>query len=81
MNLCRACGSDFTGVRLFDAHRTGTHAYTFSEGMAFDPPVQTGRRCLDPDEMAEKGWAQDDNGRWFDPAKAKAVRAYFEDAA
>lgn len=32
MTLCRSCGLDFASVEAFDSHRTGTHAYTYSEG-------------------------------------------------
>jgi hypothetical protein len=70
MNLCCDCGEDFTGIRLFDAHRVGRHAYTYSEGLAMDPPREDGRRCLDVDEMQERGWRLDKRGRWQDPIQA-----------
>lgn len=77
MNLCRRCNQDFASVRLFDAHRVGVHAYTFSEGMDLDPPVEDGRRCLDIPEMQEKGWTQDDQGQWCDLVRAAATRKAF----
>jgi hypothetical protein len=64
LNLCRECGLDFTSVRDFDSHRVGVHAYTFREGLKFEPPVEDGRRCLAVDELHAKGWALDRYGRW-----------------
>lgn len=52
MNCCRSCNQDFGSVSAFDAHRTGTHAYTYSEGLKQEPPVENGRRCLSTREMA-----------------------------
>ena len=49
MNLCRACGQDFSSVRTFDDHRVGKHAYLWS------PAREDGRRCLDPAEMRGLG--------------------------
>lgn len=46
MNLCRGCGEDFGSVGAFDAHRVGVFDYTFEQGLALDPPVENGRRCL-----------------------------------
>jgi hypothetical protein len=62
MNLCRGCNRDFGSVSAFDAHRVGTHAYTFSEGLKQNPPRENGRRCLDVEEMPD--WHQDKFGRW-----------------
>ena len=70
MNLCRSCGEDFGSVELFDRHRVGRHAFTFSEGLKLDPPREDGRRCLDADEMRERGWCVDARGRWVDSARA-----------
>jgi hypothetical protein len=64
MNLCRACRRDFTGVRDFDSHRVGAHAYVWS----LDAPA--GRRCLDSDDLADKGWTQDRHGRWSHPRRS-----------
>ena len=50
MNQC-ACGLDFGSVDAFDAHRVGTHEYTFDEGVMKDPSVEDGRRCLSLDEL------------------------------
>lgn len=70
LNLCRSCGEDFGGVELFDRHRVGNHTYTFGEGLRMDPPREDGRRCLDPGEMRELGWALNARDRWVDPARA-----------
>ncbi len=75
LNECAACGHDFTSVELFDAHRVGKHAYDYSPGRP------DGRRCLNPDEMASKGWQKNDRGRWQDPARVKRARAAFAQAA
>ena len=56
LSYCTSCGCDFSGDSMFDRHRVGTHDYTYSEGLRFDPPVEDGRRCLRRDEMIEKGW-------------------------
>ena len=55
LNYCRSCGRDFAGVAYFDRHRTGTHEYTFNEGLAFAPPRIDGRGCMDEEEMSEVG--------------------------
>ena len=81
MNLCCACRSDFSSVETFDAHRVCVHEHTFLEGLDLEPPREDGRRCLDADEMREKGWAQDDKGRWFNPARAERARQAFEERA
>ena len=72
MNLCGGCGLDFGSVSGFDAHRVGRHAYTYLQGLDQTPPVEDGRRCLDPDELAERGWRQDTRGRWRQPARVDA---------
>lgn len=70
MNLCGACGQDFTSVSLFDKHRVGKHEHPFSQ----DHP--DGRRCLDLAEMAGLGWERNPRGRWFDPSEvSRGVRA------
>lgn len=74
MNLCRACGHDFSSVRLFDAHRVGKHAYLF------DAEHLDGRRCLDASEMEAKGWAQNERGRWSDPVASQLMREAFAEA-
>jgi hypothetical protein len=71
LNLCRACGSDFTSVRLFDAHRIGRHEYSWSR------ELEDGRRCLDIEEMHERGWEQEQNSRWFDPKHVERARQAF----
>ena len=77
-NLCRSGGEDFNALKLFEAHRVGTHEYTYSEVAAMDPPREHGRRCLTVDEMHELGWTQDAKGYWFDPVKAKRTSDYFQ---
>ena len=77
MNLCHSCEHDFSSVSLFDQHRVGRHAYTYSEGVAMDPIREDGRRCLSAIEMRNKGWEEDLRGRWSDPRSVEAVRAAF----
>lgn len=77
LNLCRACGEDFAGVAIFDAHRVGKHAHTYAEGLAGTPAVEDGRRCLDGDEMQANGWDRKERGRWHDPEKTEKTRATF----
>lgn len=64
MNLCRECNTDFGSVQAFDLHRVGKHAYTYSEGLKFDPPVEDGRRCLSESEMLERGLVKNQRGTW-----------------
>ena len=47
MNGCGACGQDFNGQRIFDAHRVGSHAYDYT------PTRADGRRCRTVAEMEE----------------------------
>jgi len=77
LNGCRECACDFTSLRLFDAHRVGVNAYTYSESVAMEPMREDGRRCLGADEMLERGWARNDKGRWFDPEESERARARF----
>jgi hypothetical protein len=56
LSYCTTCGRDFSGDRMFDRHRTGTHEYLYSEGLKMEPMREDGRRCMTPDEMLEKGW-------------------------
>jgi hypothetical protein len=67
MNLCTACGLDFGSVGAFSAHRVGKHEYDWS------PEREDGRRCLDTDELRERGWKQDTRGRWRQPADPDAL--------
>jgi hypothetical protein len=62
---------------MFDQHRVGKHAYTYSEGVAMDPIREDGRRCLSLVEMVGKGWEKDPRGRWCDPRSIETVRAAF----
>jgi hypothetical protein len=61
---CRSCDTDFASVAAFDRHRTGTHDYTFQEGLRLESPVEDGRRCLHPEEMLGHGMEVDRRGRW-----------------
>ena len=74
MNLCRACGKDFSGVSTFDLHRVGKHDYTYSEGLHMDPMREDGRRCLSTDELYMRGLRLDSRGRWCDPSRSPAAR-------
>lgn len=64
MNVCGACGLDFSSVRAFDAHRVGKHRYTHAEGLAMHSPREDGRRCLREDELQAAGFLQNTRGRW-----------------
>jgi hypothetical protein len=76
LNACGACGEDFNSLKLFDWHRVGVHAYTISEALRMHPPREDGRRCLDTDEMRERGWCRNQRGRWIDPVEvARGVSA------
>lgn len=77
MNLCRACGEDFSSVEGFDAHRVGTHEYTHPEGLRMDPPREDGRRCLSVSELEALGWERNRSGRWFDPKRASRAGVRF----
>lgn len=78
MNLCCSCRQDFTGIRDFDSHRVGVHAYTYTEGLALNPIHEDGRRCLDVAEMQANGWTRDSHGRWSHPctiaARSRRIR-------
>jgi hypothetical protein len=77
MNLCSACREDFSSVSMFDQHRVGKHAYTYSQGVAMDPIREDGRRCLSAAEMVSRGWQKDSRARWSDPRSIEAVRVAF----
>jgi hypothetical protein len=76
VNLCAACGLEFTGVRDFDSHRVGVHAYTFVQGLWLDPSREDGRRCLDAKEMIAAGWFLDRHGRWSHPRRKASNRRH-----
>jgi hypothetical protein len=61
---CPSWGLDSSSTAAFDRHRVGLHAYLFAEGLAFDPPREDGRRCLDVDEIRALGMLIDGRGRW-----------------
>ena len=71
MNLCRTCGSDFSSVEAFDAHRIGSYAYTFDDGLQLEAPREDGRRCLATEELSSGGWTVDRAGRWVHPREAR----------
>ena len=77
MNQCSGCGENFNSVTMFDKHRVGKHEYTFAEGQAISSMIIDGRRCLDTDEMDQKGWSRNIHGKWSDPAEAERVRSRF----
>jgi hypothetical protein len=70
VNVCGACGADFSGLTMFDAHRVGKHELDY-------PAHEDGRRCLTADEMAERGWQPNRRGAWHDPAAAERMRLVF----
>jgi hypothetical protein len=74
VNVCTACGLDFTGVRDFDMHRVGVHAYTYSDGLRMEPMREDGRRCLDGSELEAAGWFRDRHGRWSHPSRRQAQK-------
>jgi len=68
---CRSCKCDFSGTRMFDLHRTGSHSHLWS------PEREDGRRCLGVDEMTAKGWRLDGHGRWVDPTRIAEAHQNF----
>ncbi len=50
---CRACGLLFKSTAAFDKHRTGSYR------------VKGERRCLDVQEMEDKGMAVNARGFWI----------------
>jgi hypothetical protein len=74
---CRECGEVFASDSGFDKHRVGKHAYTFREGLKMDPFREDGRRCLDTDELAEKGWRKDKYNRWRTPSGGRDASLAF----
>lgn len=64
MNVCGACGLDFSSLRAFDGHRVGRHGYSLREGLALVPAREDGRHCLVAHELVAAGFAQDGRGRW-----------------
>lgn len=61
---CRTCGLNFTSVTGFDAHRVGQYE---RPGV----PGSNTRRCLTGDELREKGYEPDDQGRWRRPDRGQ----------
>lgn len=78
MNLCRACGRDFSSVENFDKHRIGKHEYDF---VWRDEAKRDGRRCLNEDELRAIGLVPNTKGRWHDPAAVARARLGFEGRA
>ncbi len=52
IHACGDCGQDFRGRYLQKRHRIGRGA---------------AKRCLTAEEMTEKGWHRDEQGRWRNP--------------
>jgi hypothetical protein len=73
VNVCSGCRADFGSVSAFDAHRVGALAYPF------DRDHLDGRRCLDVEELAAKGWRQDSHGRWRQPPRVPRLPLIFSD--
>lgn len=63
---CGVCHETFTGTTAGDMHRVGDHA-------VFEGPDR--RRCLDADEMREKGMTQNARGIW---CTGKPVERWWE---
>lgn len=80
LNQCGPCGKDFAGLRGFDRHRVGKHAYTFAEGTRMDPPREDGRRCLSAGELLEIGYELDRFGRWTDHSRGSKPRGARQEA-
>jgi hypothetical protein len=75
VNYCTSCGEHFAGVRAFEAHRVGVHAYLYREGLELVPPRYDGRRCLDIEELeANERFGRDADGRWQLVAEAEGAR-------
>lgn len=55
MEHCTACHETFSGTTAGDKHRVGEHHIWVG---------QSRRRCLTPDEMRDKGMAQNARGVW-----------------
>jgi hypothetical protein len=78
LNLCSACGLDFTGVSDFDSHRLGDYPQTgpadyldrVRAGLTDEDWRRAlGRRCLEADELTAKRWFLDRHGRWSHPRR------------
>jgi hypothetical protein len=80
MNLCRSCNQDFGSVSLFDRHRVGAYEPGNYKGHIEDWSPELGRRCLDEEEMTERGWELDARGRWTDPVQVERARRNFAPA-
>lgn len=80
-NLCTSCGLDFGSIQAFDAHRVGTHDYTYQEGLRMEPMQENGRRCLTEAEIAtardKRGtlrFARNSRGVWTLSSKLDAAQ-------
>jgi hypothetical protein len=58
-------------LEAFDRHRVGVHEYDWS------PQRPGGRRCLNVQELLDRGFAKDANGRWGQPARQERARQRF----
>ena len=67
LNICPVCGLDFGGERAFEMHKTGKHDYLHSD----EHP--DGRRCLNEQEMLERGMYRNAKGRWSQPRRGLAA--------
>ena len=74
-DICATCQLVFTGTADFDSHRVGTHAYTYSEGVAMSPLHEDGRRCLSLEEIEQDGCVRNSHGCWSHPRRARPSAA------
>lgn len=58
MYTCGGCQKRFSGLSVFDAHRTGSYA-------------RSERRCLTTEEMEQKGMRANERGIWKMPDDEK----------
>jgi hypothetical protein len=59
IHSCGDCGQDFHGRTLQQRHRVGSKLH---------------KRCMTPEEMIQKGWHQDTQGRWRRAAPTESDR-------
>lgn len=65
---CTSCKQVFAGTKAFDAHRVGPYTRK-----------QRKRRCLSCKEMRLRGMAQNEQGWWMLPGKAKEEKSEVQD--
>lgn len=70
-NWCSCYGEDFSSVRAYDRHRTGSDESLWSLNN------EHGRRCMDAGEVRAVGMNLDGRGRWLIVSEADRVRERF----